>query len=356
MPHLIKISLALMILVLAATLSSCSTLSYYRQSITGQLQLVRAQQDIQTILHAAKTPVELKQRLQNIKKIRDFASNIIGLPDNNSYRSYADIGRKYIVWNVFATPSLSFEPRQSCFLIVGCLSYRGYFKKENAVAYMKSLEVESFDVYLGGVAAYSTLGWFDDPILNGMLERNDIELARLIFHELSHQQLYIKDDTEFNEAFADTVALIGLEYWLEANTTSEQRREFEDQLARENQFIDLVLAYRDRLNQLYNSTIPDAQKHMQKTTLYKELQSAYEELRASWGGHDDYDEWFKHKLNNAKLAAISTYRKLVPLFFTTYETSGKDMKVFFSRVEKIGKCTSERRRQLLSSTSPIESC
>ncbi len=280
---------------------------------------------------------------------------MLSLPDNNSYRSYADIGREYIVWNVFATPALSFKPEQSCFLIVGCLSYRGYFDKTDALTYMQSLKDKNYDVYLGGVAAYSTLGWFDDPILNGMLKRNDIELARLIFHELAHQQLYIKDDSEFNEAFADAVAMIGLEYWLDANSANEQRREFEDQLARENQFIDLVLSYRDRLAQVYHSALADKQKYLQKASLYKDLQIAYEQLRSRWGNYGEYDEWVRHDLNNAKLAAISTYRDLVPAFLAAYEAAGRNMKVFYSRVKKIGECEAPMRRQLLESNL-AESC
>ena len=222
MSNQFKIAYFFIILALGTLLSSCSTLSYYRQSMSGHLQLLQSRQDVDSLLHSIDTPDELKHRLKSISRLREFASQRLGLPDNNSYRSYADIGRKYVVWNVFATPALSFEPHTSCFFIVGCLSYRGYFKKADAVKYMESLKDDGFDIYLGGVIAYSTLGWFDDPILNGMLERNDSDLARLIFHELAHQQLYIKDDTEFNEAFADAVALIGLEYWLEKNSTIEQ--------------------------------------------------------------------------------------------------------------------------------------
>ncbi|MFT5131985.1 MAG: putative aminopeptidase [Gammaproteobacteria bacterium] len=356
MPCYIKNSRAIIFLILATTLSSCGTISYYGQSVFGHLQLIRVKQDLKTVLQSTDSTAELKQRLRNVIEIRNFASEVLQLPNNNSYRSYADIGRKYIVWNVFATPALSLQAHQSCFLLVGCLSYRGYFKKANAVAYMENLENKGFDVYLGGVAAYSTLGWFDDPILSSMLERNDIELARLIFHELAHQQLYIKDDTEFNEAFADAVSSIGLEYWLETHSTNELKKDFAFQLAREEQFTKLILSYQDKLSLLFQQDISDANKHAQKFSIYDELQVDYASLRASWGDYADYDEWFKHKLNNAKVAAISTYRNLVPSFLRAYEASGKDMNVFFSRVEKIGECESSRRRQLLRSTSPIDVC
>lgn len=356
MSYYIKIIFLTITITLIAILSSCSTLSYYGQSVSGHLQLLRARKDFEIVLQSADTLPELKNQLQRVSEIRNFASDVLGLPDNNSYRSYADIGREYIVWNVFATPALSLQPHQSCFVIVGCLSYRGYYKKVDALAYMRRLEAEGFDVYLGGVAAYSTLGWFDDPVLKGMLERNDIDLARLIFHELAHQQLYIKNDTEFNEAFADAVALIGLEYWLEAYATAEQRRDFTRQLRRENQFIELVLSYQHKLNQLYNSAEPDEQKRLQKTVLYKELKFSYEHLRINWGGHREYDKWFKHKLNNAKIAAVSTYQNLVPQFLAVYEVTGRNMQDFFSRIEQIGKCESDQRRLLLHSWLQITAC
>lgn len=356
MSNFIKIIPLIITITLTAILSSCSTLSYYGQSVSGHLQLLRAREDIEIVLQSANTLPELKNQLHRVSEIRRFASEVLGLPDNNSYKSYADIGRKYIVWNVFATPALSLQPHQSCFLIIGCLSYRGYYKKVDALAYMHRLEAEGFDVYLGGVVAYSTLGWFDDPVLKGMLERNDIDLARLIFHELAHQQLYIKNDSEFNEAFADAVALIGLEYWLETHTTTEQIRDFEEQLTRENQFIELVLSYQHRLNQLYNSAVPDEQKRLQKTALFTDLQFSYEQLRANWGGHSEYDKWFKHKLNNAKIAAISTYQNLVPQFLAVYEATGRNMRDFFSRIEQIGKCESDQRRQLLHSRPQITAC
>ncbi len=346
-----KILLTLVAVSMTITLSSCSTILYYQQSASGQLQLLRAQQDLTTILQSPDTSTELKQRLQIIAGIRNFASDILKLPNNNSYRSYADIGRRYIVWNIFVTPALSMEPHKSCFLLVGCLSYRGYFKKKDALAYVDDMEKKNFDVYLGGVTAYSTLGWFNDPILNGMLERSDIELARLIFHELAHQQLYIRDDTEFNEAFADAVALIGLDSWLEAHTTEQQRHKFERELIREEQFTTLVLSYRKQLTTLFQSDIADAYKLAKKKSIYRELQQEYESLRTAWGGHNEYDNWFAHKLNNAKLAAVSTYRNLVPLFLTAYKASGKDMTAFYSRMEKIGHCKRERRRELLRSTS-----
>ena len=337
-------------------LSSCSAISYYSQSVAGQLELISLQRDVSEVMNSKDTPVDLNARLAKILEIRDFASDVLKLPNNNSYRSYADLGRKFIVWNVFATPELSLQPHQSCFLFVGCLSYRGYFKKAQARAYKKSLENQGYDVYLAGVAAYSTLGWFDDPILNSMLERDDVDLARLIFHELAHQQLYIKDDSEFNEAFADAVAAIGLDYWLEATSSNDMKVKYARKLAREEQFHALVLSYQERLEALYDSAVPEELKRTQKSDIFLELQASYQILRASWGDYDAYDNWFAHNLNNAKLAAVSTYRNLVPLFMLAYKSSGEDMERFFDRAGRIAKCDKARRLALLRSTSSRIEC
>ena len=351
-----KLFILLSLFLTVISISSCSTLAYYRQSISGHLQMVNQTRDIDTLLASDETPTELKQRLRRLLDIRSFASQVLLLPDNGSYRSYADIGRKYIVWNVFATPALSLQPAQSCFLFVGCLSYRGYFHREDAADYAKQLEDQGLDVYLGGVSAYSTLGWFDDPLLNGMLDRSDSELARLLFHELAHQHLYIKDDSEFNEAYADSVALIGLAIWHQEPENMTESREFNAILKRENEFTHLVLSYRAQLLQLFASELDDETKLQQKQQLYKQLRQEYQELKTSWGGVGDYDAWFANKLNNAKILAVSTYRHLLPLFRDTYEYLDRDLTEFYSRVRKISACDVDKRRELLREPAQSVQC
>jgi predicted aminopeptidase len=356
MPGFRKKVRVLLCIFAMALLSSCSAISYYSQSVAGQLELISLQRTLSEVMNSTDTSVDLKERLARILEIRVFASEVLKLPNNNSYRSYADIGRKFIVWNVFATPELSLQPHQSCFLFVGCLSYRGYFKKTQARAYKQSLENQGYDVYLAGVAAYSTLGWFDDPILNSMLDRDDIDLARLIFHELAHQQLYIKDDSEFNEAFADAVASIGLDYWLEARSTHEMKVKYDRKLAREDEFNTLVLSYQHQLQELYDSPVPEAEKRALKSDIFRELQVSYQVRRAGWGGYDAYDNWFKDNLNNAKVAAVSTYRNLVPLFLLAYKSSEEDIEKFFNRARDIGLCDKDRRLALLRSKQPQIEC
>jgi len=344
------------IAALHLSLSACGGLSYYHQSVAGQLALFRAQEDFETVFRSPDVSEAVKKRLRTIAGIRDFASEALRLPENDSYRSYADIGRRYIVWNVFATPALSLAPYQSCFLIIGCLSYRGYFDISDARSYMEDLEKKGYDVYLGGVAAYSTLGWFDDPVLNGMLERSDTDLARLIFHELAHQKLYIRGDTAFNEAFADALALIGLRYWLECRAAPDQRRAFEAELARENQFTQLVLAYREKLAGLYRSNLDEGRKLEQKRLVFAQLRRDYESMRATWGDYDEYDGWFGQDLNNAKITAVSTYRRLVPLFIHVFEAAGRDIERFYAEIKQIAACPRDRRRELLRNGTAAAGC
>ncbi len=336
-------------------LCSCSSISYYGQSISGQLQVLRAQRDFSEVFADSSIPEHVKTRLRSIAEIRNFASESLLLPDNDSYRKYADIGRRYIVWNVFAAPRLSLMPHQSCFFVVGCLSYRGYFHRNDAVEYMQQLEARGFDVYLGGVSAYSTLGWFDDPILNGMLERSNSEMARLIFHELAHQRLYLRDDTEFNEAFAEAVARIGVAAWLDSRANDDRRAEFTAMLKREKQFHQLVLTYREKLESVYNSDQKDSLKLEEKRLTFIAMQAEYEQLKSNWGGEGDYDNWMK-EVNNARIAAVSTYQSLVPEFLQVYRLLGEDLARFYTHVESLSGCTAAQRRLLLVSGQMSTRC
>lgn len=350
-----RILFSITIICQSLLLSSCSSLAYYGQSISGQLQLLRAQRDFASIYADPAVADALKQRLRRISQIRDFASESLSLPDNNSYRSYADLGRPYVVWNVFATPRLSLEPHQSCFLVVGCLDYRGYFSKDDAIRYMRELEQREYDVYLGGVSAYSTLGWFNDPVLGGMLERTDLELARLIFHELAHQRLYIPNDTDFNEAFAEALARIGVELWLVRQADVVQKQEFTATLTRETEFHTLVLSYRDRLSSLYQSNSSRQQKLMEKQHIFTELRQDYQKLRASWGNITDYDNWFANA-NNARIAAVATYQSLVPEFLELFTKQGENLESFYNQMDAIAACPAPRRRQLLRAGVSIHNC
>ena len=336
--------------------NSCTTLSYYQQSISGHLAIMSKRQPIDDLLQQTDLPAGLRAKLQQSVKIRKYASDVLFLPDNDSYSSYADLGRKYVLWNVIATPEFSLEPLKWCFLVVGCLSYRGYFSRADAIQFADGLKHEGNDVYVAGVTAYSTLGWFSDPVVNPMLEYDSTYLARVIFHELAHQLIYFADDTEFNEAFADTVAEYGVRRWLQDENMVQKSRDFEQELIRENEFNRLVLKYRNILDKLYHSSGDVAELRRQKQATFDDMKSEYRKLQASWHGHDDYQAWFDSGLNNAKLALVLTYRDLVPGFFHVLARENYDLKQFYQTIADLKHCDKQARRQFLDSDLRHPSC
>lgn len=342
---------------LVVTLTSgCTTIGYYYQSINGQLELIEKRVPIDSLLTSNDTSVEQLNRLNLVKSIRNFASSELGLPDNNSYRYYVNLNRDYVVWNVFAAPEFSLEGKTWCFLIVGCLGYRGYFSRDAAEDFAEELSRQGFDVFVGGVTAYSTLGWFDDPVLNTMLRKDDNYLLKVIFHELAHQKIYIRDDTRFNEAFAETVAIEGARRWHEQHGTELSRAWFDEAQLHEEQFTNLVLDYRDKLEKVYLSPLPADHKRIRKQQLLDEMKTDYRILHAGWGNDHRYENWFSKDINNAKLLAVTTYRLLVPAFRKLLELSGNDLPEFYTMIEKLGACAPVERESLLLSGSSNISC
>lgn len=347
----------LLLILSTACLSSCATLTYYGQSIAGHLDILRRQQPIESLIADAATPRDLATALREVLEIRRFASESLLLPDNDSYRNYVSLDREYVVWNVVAAPEFAVEPHRWCFLIVGCLPYRGYFDRAAALAFADGLRERNFDVFTGGVTAYSTLGWFADPVLSSMLARGRIQLARIIFHELAHQKIYLQDDTDFNEAFADTVARIGVRKWLRSRGEQEALVTFERQLQRERQFTALVEAYRDKFAALYAQPLSDSQKRLRKTRLHEAMQTAYQALQSEWDGHhNEYDTWFTGGPNNARMATILTYRDLEPGFSALYQTLDENLEAFYESVRKLGTCQVAERKRFLEQANGLPEC
>lgn len=345
--HILLLSISL--------LQGCTSLSYYSQSVRGQMEIFANRQAINQVLENRQTGEALRQKLVLIKKILNFAETQLRLNAHGSYRDYVDLERPYVIWNIFATPELSLQAVQWCYLVVGCLSYRGYFDKQQALEFAGELKAKGLDVYLGGVSAYSTLGWFRDPIINTMLNRAEHELARLLFHELAHQKLYIKNDTDFNEAFADAVAIIGTERWLSTQQASLQKSIRLEQ-ERERQFTALVLSTRERLMSLYAAKVPEEEKRQQKKRSIAELRNAYFQLRSSWGDYNVYDRWMNTDINNAKLSAVATYQNLVPDFLAVYNKLNEDLDMFYTLIAKLGECDKATRHELLSSHAISNNC
>lgn len=331
---------------LVMLLSSCS-LGYYIHAATGQLDLLSRREPIPEVLADPVVPAQLKRKLQTVLGIREFASATLGLPDNDSYRSYADLERPYVVWNVFAAPEFSIDAKQWCFPVVGCVSYRGYFKHAKADRFAQRLTERGYDVYVGGVPAYSTLGRFDDPVMNTMMHWQDADLAAIIFHELAHQRLYVKGDSPFSEAFAMLVEEEGLRLWVESHGTLEALEKYRLRRQRESALFLMVAQSRERLRDLYNSQLPEFEMREQKTRELERLRGQYENMKSSWEGYGRFDHWFKDPLNNARLGSLATYREFLPAFRALLHRAGGDLEAFYVSAERLADLDAEIRQERL---------
>lgn len=336
------------LILISITLISCETVSYYTQAARGQLAIMFGREDIQRLLTDENLPADLRLKFSSVLEIREFAEQKLYLPVGDNYSSYVDIGRKHVVWNVFAAPEFSTDPVNWCYPIAGCVAYRGYFSEAGADKFAKQLEADGFDVYTGGIDAYSTLGWFDDSLLSTVLSRDNYQLAALIFHELSHQIIYLPGDTTFNESFATTVERVGLRRWLQEINQAETIFTAEEDQARQLQFVDLVTSYRDKFDELYLEEMVFAQKRSQKTQIQDQLREDYEILKRQWSGYEGYDSWFARSLNNAQLSTVSSYNDLVPFFVALLNQSAGDLQTFYQRVREIAELNDEERELRLA--------
>jgi predicted aminopeptidase len=316
---------------------------YLMQAATGQMAISSKREPIAAVLADSATPAALRSRLEYVAAARDFASRELGLPDNESYRSYADLGRPFVVWNVFATPEFSVEPRRWCFPIAGCVVYRGYFNEESARRYARKLRRRGDDVAVGGVAAYSTLGHFKDPVLSTMLGWSDAQLAGTLFHELAHQVVYVPGDSEFNESFATVVEEAGLERWLAARQRGQELVAWREQRERQSEFIALLLKTRNKLRELYQSALADDEKRSRKQYEFGELKLDYAQLKQQWSGYSGYDRWFDRTLSNAHLVSAATYYGCVPGLQRVLSEVGGDLPRFYAEAKRLARMDKDAR-------------
>jgi predicted aminopeptidase len=334
-----KLALAALIVALGM-LSSCS-LPFYLQAAGGQLELLRKRVPIDEILADPSRPGDLKQRLSDVLEIRTFAAEELQLPDNGSYRTYADLGRPYVVWNVVAADEFSTEPRRWCFPFAGCVSYRGFFDRAKAESFADRLRADGLDVYAGGSTAYSTLGYFADPVLNTMLADSTVEFAALLFHELAHQKVYVKSDSELSEAFASTIEEFGTRRWLEQRGDADGLAAYESRLRERGAFAELVAAQQQRLTQIYAGEASVADKRAAKMQAFEQLRREYAAAKDSGRLSSAYDAWFSQPLNNATLAAVATYRQWLPALHWRLQTVG--LTAFYEEVETLAALDVEPR-------------
>jgi predicted aminopeptidase len=348
-------SLGVLMLALVATAcftTGCSSVGYYAQAVGGHLQMVTASRSAQGWIKAESTDPKLRERLVLSQRMRDFAIAELKLPDNNSYRSYADLGRGAAVWNVVAAPELSLTLKTWCFPVLGCVGYRGYFDRDGAEALAAELRAQGLDVSVYGVPAYSTLGrtaWLGgDPLLNTFIQWPEGELAKLIFHELAHQVAYAGDDTTFNESFAGAVERIGGRMWLERHGSPEARQADAEGAQRRAEFRALTQRYRDSLATMYASAITEEEKRQRKAGLLVAMRAEHEQLKANrWGGFNGYDGWFA-RANNAALGVQAAYNELVPQFERLFEKQGRDFERFYAEVKALAKAPKAERRARLA--------
>ena len=342
-----------LLVVSVGLLAGCTTVGYYNQAAKGHLALMASARPIADWVADPATPEALRERLLRAGEIRRFAAESLGLPDNRSYTAYADLQRPAAVWNVFATPELSLELKTWCYPVLGCAGYRGYFERADAEAMAAELQAAGYDVNVAPVPAYSTLGWFDDPLLNTFIFAPDVELARLVFHELAHQVVYARDDTVFNESFATAVEREGVRRWLAAHGDDRQRAAWAAYTRRREDFLGLLLAQRRRLDAVFRSDAPPQEKRAAKAAVFDDLQRQYRALRDErWEGFAGYDRFFERRLTSAHLAAVGAYNDWVPAFDALLAESGGDLPTFYARVRKLGALDKPARTAELRRLAP----
>ena len=347
------VALRLAAIGVIATLGGCSSASYYAQSIGGHLDLLRRARPVAEVLADPATPPALRERLELSQRQRDFAVAELALPDNRSYRRYADLQRNAVVWNVVAAPELSLTLKTWCFPLLGCVGYRGYFDRAAAEALAEQLRAEGWEVDVYGVPAYSTLGWTDwlggDPLLNTFVHWPEGELARILFHELAHQVVYAADDTTFNESYATAVERLGGAMWLEQHASDAARAEYAALDGRRRDFRALTSRTREELRALYESPLDDATKRERKSALMVRLRAEHAALKAGrWEGFAGYDGWFT-RANNATLGVQASYNELVPAFERLFERSGGDFARFHAEVRALAALPKVERDAKLAS-------
>ena len=335
---------AVIVLGSLVLLGGCS-LPYYWQAAAGQMALLRQRVPLESVIADPRTNTQTRESLRRVVEIRRFAVDRLGLPDNDSYATFADLERSYAVWNVVAADEFSVEPQTWCFPFAGCVSYRGYFDAASARRFAERLEAEGLETSVGGTTAYSTLGYFADPVLSTMIGGPEHYLADVLFHELAHQKFYIKDDSELNEAFATAVAEHGTRRWLALAGDPAATREYHELVQGRAEFARLISDQRERLRAIYTGDDPDSVKRRAKAAAFDALRAQYAALKQTRDGGVNYDAWFSRPLNNAHVAAVATYQHWLPGLRWLLESRGLDG--FYAAVESLGELPMEARRERL---------
>lgn len=337
MPTAFSVRRLVFCIVLVITLTGCESMQYYGHIINGHAKILNSRQSIKQLIADPHTATELKGKLERILEIREFAENELFLPVNNHYRTYIELNRPYVAWNVYAAPEFSLTAKTWSYPVIGRAAYRGYYVRSHAISYAEKLKKNGYDVYVGGATAYSTLGWFEDSVLSTFIQRDEYQVAALIFHELAHQVLYVRDDTTFNESFASTVEQAGLQRWMIYSNNPKGLQKYLAHRVRHRHFVDLVKRYRFELDSLYRQDIPPGKKRLQKASVFRRLRTEYEHLKLNWDANSAYEAWFNTSLNNAKLLSVAAYYDLVPEFLRLLESNNNDLRQFYTACRQLAK-------------------
>jgi predicted aminopeptidase len=328
--------------------SACAELRYYRQSASGQLDIVSRRQAIDSLVEDDSQNAELRERLARVRAVRAFAIEQLGLPDTGSYTQYADLERDYAVLGLYAAPEFSIDLKNWCYPVVGCAAYRGYFDRSMLTSYVEELRQQGYETYIAVVPAYSTLGWFNDPVLNTVLDWSEPQMAGLIFHELAHQQLYVKGDTVFNESFATAVERAGVERWLAEHNDHNAVEHYRNNWNNRQRVVDLIISTRHELDRLYQREMPEDAMRRAKQDVLEGMRMQYRALRQTMDADPGYDAWFAAELNNAKLGSTAAYHAYVEAFLILLEKHQQDYPAFYAEVARIGALSAEEREAVLA--------
>lgn len=333
-------------------LSACSTAAYYSQAAKGQIQLLFARESIDKLINAKNTPPKLRERLILTQRVRAYAQQQLKLPVGKAYGSYADLERPYAVWNVYAAPPLSLQAYTWCYPVVGCLAYRGYFNKLNAEKYAEKLKHQQLEVRVGGVRAYSTLGFFNDPILNTFIDTSEPYLIELLIHEISHRLLYIKGDTKFNESFATAIAQIATQRWYQQQSKTEKYIQYQTKETNNKLLRTLLLKHRSQLEKIYNNdTLSEREKTDAKEQQITQMHKQYFAAKTAQGWRDGLDQWVL-SINNASLANMANYNGFAPAFKQIFELQGRDFPRFYQEATRLSQLKKAERHAALEKLIP----
>ncbi len=340
------------LLLLVTMLNGCTTIGYYSQAVSGHISLMVSGQPVEAVIADASTPAALRDKLAISRQAREFAVQRLALPVGDAFGEYVNLDRSWVVVNLVAAPEFSLEPHRWCYPILGCQAYRGYFRLKDAQREQALFHARGFDTFIGGVTAYSTLGWFDDPLHTGFTRLPEDRMVALMFHELAHQVVYIPDDTAFNESFATAVELEGLRLWLAAQGKPGQFRQALERLSRLNQTLTLVQAFSTRLEALYaqQGLVPDDQLRTRKADLLEQLALAYQQTSEDWPEPGPFGP-APVTLNNANLALFRQYNQHVPAFRQLLRENGYDFAGFYRAVDELSQKPAPQRSELLTDLS-----